>query len=80
MIAFGVVVQARFCVKYRHCDGALVLKITDDKTVSSYVPTNLLLWLTGVLSSGPEWWLLVVEWLLEKVQGPRAQYSSPVIM
>ena len=26
--------QTRFCVKYRHCDGALVLKITDDKTVS----------------------------------------------
>ena len=29
-----VCLQTRFCVKYRHCDGALVLKITDDKTVS----------------------------------------------
>ena len=26
--------QARFTVKYRHCDGWLVLKITDNKSVS----------------------------------------------
>ena len=25
--------QVRFVVKYRHCDGSLVLKITDDKEV-----------------------------------------------
>ena len=26
--------QVRFTVKYRHCDGWLVLKVTDDKSVS----------------------------------------------
>ena len=28
------IAQVRFVVKYRHCDGSLVLKITDDKVVS----------------------------------------------
>jgi len=26
--------KTRYCVKYRHCDGKLVLKVTDDKEVN----------------------------------------------
>ncbi|CAI8043307.1 Signal recognition particle 9 kDa protein [Geodia barretti] len=33
--------KTRFCVKYRHCDGALVLKITDDKTCVKYQTDQL---------------------------------------
>ncbi len=25
--------ETRYCIKYRHCDGKLVLKVTDDRTV-----------------------------------------------
>lgn len=28
-----VVVQTRYVMKYRHCDGKLVLKVTDNKEV-----------------------------------------------
>ncbi|XP_066910949.1 signal recognition particle 9 kDa protein-like [Clytia hemisphaerica] len=28
--------QARFCTKYRHCDGKLVIKMTDDKVCLKY--------------------------------------------
>ena len=28
------VVKARIVIKYRHCEGKLVVKVTDDKTVS----------------------------------------------
>ncbi len=27
--------DTRYCIKYRHCDGKLVLKVTDDRTVRS---------------------------------------------
>lgn len=31
LIKFGT--QTRYCMKYRHCDGKLVLKVTDNKEV-----------------------------------------------
>ncbi|RKP07828.1 signal recognition particle 9 kDa protein-like protein [Thamnocephalis sphaerospora] len=32
----GAPQQTRFVTKYRHCDGALVLKVTDDRTCLKY--------------------------------------------
>ena len=28
--------DTRYCIKYRHCDGKLVLKVTDDVKVGTY--------------------------------------------
>ncbi len=34
--------ETRYVIKYRHCEGKIVLKVTDNKTVSIFGPPTLI--------------------------------------